>query len=49
MHGVHPDPKDEFTGQAPYRVSLRALESGALTEVSATHTLRVLQRTGAAI
>jgi hypothetical protein len=46
---VHPDPKDEFTGQAPYRIYLRALESGAFTEVSATDTLRVLRRVGAGI
>ncbi|GAA2454511.1 class I SAM-dependent methyltransferase [Streptomyces glaucus] len=47
IHDVFPDPVDEFTGQAPYRVYLRALESGAFTEVSATGSLRVLRRTGA--
>ncbi|MET8824977.1 class I SAM-dependent methyltransferase [Streptomyces sp. NPDC004610] len=46
LHDVFPDPVDEFTGQAPYRVLLRALASGAFTEVSATGSLRVLRRTG---
>ncbi|MEU3344420.1 class I SAM-dependent methyltransferase [Streptomyces sp. NPDC006700] len=45
IHDVFPDPVDEFTGQAPYRVYLRALESGGFTEVSATGSLRVLRRT----
>ncbi|CAM5369036.1 Class I SAM-dependent methyltransferase OS=Streptomyces tendae OX=1932 GN=GUR47_10910 PE=4 SV=1 [Streptomyces tendae] len=49
IHDVFPDPADEFTGQAPYRVYLRALASGAFTEVSVTDSLRVLRRTGAAI
>ncbi len=49
IHDVFPDPADEFTGQAPYRVYLRALTSGAFTEVSATDSLRVLRRTGAGI
>ncbi|MFF6999804.1 class I SAM-dependent methyltransferase [Streptomyces sp. NPDC008313] len=49
IHDVFPDPVDEFTGQAPYRVYLRALESGAFTEVSVTGSLRVLRRTGAGI
>jgi predicted O-methyltransferase YrrM len=44
IHDVFPDPLDEFTGQAPYRVYLRALESGKFTEVSATDSLRVLRR-----
>ncbi|MEU6367188.1 class I SAM-dependent methyltransferase [Streptomyces sp. NPDC046931] len=48
IHDVFPEPEDEFTGQAPYRVYLRALESGAFTEVSATDSLRVLRRTRAA-
>ncbi|KUN85973.1 hypothetical protein AQJ66_12070 [Streptomyces bungoensis] len=47
IHDVFPHPEDEFTGQAPYRVYLRALDSGAFTEVSATGSLRVLRRTGA--
>ncbi|WP_153182896.1 class I SAM-dependent methyltransferase, partial [Streptomyces sp. E5N298] len=45
IHDVFPDPADEFTGQAPYRVYLRALASGAFIEVSATDSLRVLRRT----
>ncbi|WP_318218356.1 class I SAM-dependent methyltransferase [Streptomyces sp. SCL15-6] len=49
IHDVFPDPADEFTGQAPYRVYLRALASGAFTEVSATDSLRVLRRTGQGI
>ncbi|MDG4860847.1 class I SAM-dependent methyltransferase [Streptomyces sp. T-3] len=49
IHDVFPDPVDEWTGQAPYRVYLRALESGAFTEVSATDSLRVLRRTGMGI
>ncbi|MER6878792.1 class I SAM-dependent methyltransferase [Streptomyces althioticus] len=48
IHDVFPDPVDEFTGQAPYRVHQRALASGEFTEVSATGSLRVLRRTGAA-
>ncbi|MEU1874677.1 putative O-methyltransferase YrrM [Streptomyces ambofaciens] len=47
IHDVFPDPADEFTGQAPYRVYLRALASGAFTEVSVTDSLRVLRRTDA--
>ncbi|MEU3843370.1 class I SAM-dependent methyltransferase [Streptomyces sp. NPDC028635] len=49
IHDVFPDPEDEFTGQAPYRIYLRALESGAFTEVSVTRSLRVLRRTGGGI
>ncbi|MER6688544.1 class I SAM-dependent methyltransferase [Streptomyces minutiscleroticus] len=49
IHDVFPRKLDEFTGQAPYRVYLRALESGRFTEVSATDTLRVLRRTGTAV
>ncbi|MFJ3819966.1 class I SAM-dependent methyltransferase [Streptomyces nodosus] len=45
IHDVFPEPEDEFTGQAPYRVYLRALASGAFTEVSVTDSLRVLRRT----
>ncbi|GGR95899.1 hypothetical protein GCM10010252_38360 [Streptomyces aureoverticillatus] len=47
IHDVFPDPVDEWTGQAPYRIYLRALASGAFTEISATDSLRVLRRTGA--
>ncbi|CAL2060399.1 MULTISPECIES: class I SAM-dependent methyltransferase [Streptomyces] len=49
IHDVFPDPKDEFTGQAPYRIYLRALASGAFTEIATTGSLRVLRRTGAGI
>ena len=44
FHDIYPDPADG--GQAPYRVYLRALASGAFTEVSVTGSLRVLERTG---
>lgn len=47
IHDVFPDPA--HGGQAPYRVYLRALESGAFTEISVTDSLRVLRRTGAGI
>ncbi|MFI9598551.1 class I SAM-dependent methyltransferase [Streptomyces sp. NPDC052043] len=47
IHDVFPDPVDEFTGQAPYRVYLRALESGEFTELPSTGSLRVLRRTDA--
>ncbi|WP_232626674.1 class I SAM-dependent methyltransferase [Streptomyces alfalfae] len=47
IHDVFPDPVDIMTGQAPYRVYLRALESGAFTEVASVDSLRVLRRTGA--
>ncbi|GAA3065999.1 putative O-methyltransferase YrrM [Streptomyces olivoverticillatus] len=47
IHDVFPDPADG--GQAPYRVYRRALESGAFTEISVTHSLRVLRRTGAGL
>jgi predicted O-methyltransferase YrrM len=49
IHDVFPHPEDEFTGQAPYRVYLRALESGAFTEAPAPGSLRILRRTGAGI
>jgi predicted O-methyltransferase YrrM len=44
FHDIFPDPADG--GQAPYRVYLRALASGAFREVSVTGSLRVLERTG---
>ncbi|MER8001738.1 class I SAM-dependent methyltransferase [Streptomyces sp. NPDC004749] len=47
IHDVIPDPA--LGGQAPYRVFLRALASGAFAEVSATDTLRVLRRTAPGI
>jgi predicted O-methyltransferase YrrM len=42
FHDIYPDPARG--GQAPYRVYLRALESGAFKEVRATGSLRVLER-----
>lgn len=42
VHDVFPNPADG--GQAPYRVYLRALESGDFVEASATGSLRVLRR-----
>ncbi|MDX3849608.1 class I SAM-dependent methyltransferase [Streptomyces sp. AK02-01A] len=47
IHDVFPDPA--HGGQAPYRVCLRALASGAFTEISATDSLRVLRRTAPGI
>ncbi|MFE2034127.1 class I SAM-dependent methyltransferase [Streptomyces scopuliridis] len=47
IHDVFPDPA--AGGQAPYRVYLRALASGAFTEVSVTDSLRVLRRTAPGI
>jgi len=44
FHDIYPDPADG--GQAPYHVYVRALASGAFKEVSATGSLRVLERTG---
>ena len=43
IHDVFPDPADG--GQAPYRIYLRALESGVLEE-SVTGSLRVLRKLG---
>lgn len=43
VHDVFPDPADG--GQAPYRVWLRARDSGAFAEESTTGSLRVLRRT----
>jgi predicted O-methyltransferase YrrM len=47
IHDVFPDPADG--GQAPYRIYLRALQSGAFTEVRVQGSLRVLERTGTGI
>src|SRR5258708_6119111 len=47
IHDVFPDPADG--GQAPYRIYLRALRSGAFTEVRVEGSLRVLERTGPGI
>ncbi|MFC0550038.1 class I SAM-dependent methyltransferase [Planotetraspora thailandica] len=43
FHDIYPDPAEG--GQAPYRVYLRALASGAFTEVRSQGSLRVLERT----
>jgi MMP 1-O-methyltransferase len=42
IHDVFPNPDDG--GQAPYRIYLRALESGDFVEESVTGSLRVLRR-----
>lgn len=42
IHDVFPDPADG--GQAPFHIYRRALDSGEFREVSATGTLRVLER-----
>ncbi len=42
IHDVFPDPQEG--GQAPYRIYHRALDGGAFREVSATGSLRVLER-----
>jgi predicted O-methyltransferase YrrM len=47
IHDVFPDPADG--GQAPYRIYLRAMKSGAFTEVRVEGSLRVLERTGPGI
>jgi MMP 1-O-methyltransferase len=46
IHDVFPDPADG--GQAPYRIYLRALESGVFAEVRVEGSLRVLERSGSA-
>ena len=47
VHDVFPDPADG--GRAPYMIYRRALDSGAFREISATRSLRVLERTGPGI
>ncbi len=47
IHDVFPDPADG--GQAPYRIYLRAMASGAFTEVRVEGSLRLLERTGQGI
>jgi MMP 1-O-methyltransferase len=42
IHDVFPDPKDG--GRPPYEIYCRALDSGQFREVSATGSLRVLER-----
>jgi predicted O-methyltransferase YrrM len=44
IHDVFPDPADG--GRPPYEIYLRALKSGAFTEVASRGSLRVLERTG---
>jgi len=44
IHDVFPDPADG--GQAPYRIYLRAIQSGAFTEIPGEGSLRLLERTG---
>jgi MMP 1-O-methyltransferase len=43
IHDVFPDPADG--GQAPFHIYRRALETGVFREVSATGSMRLLQRT----
>jgi predicted O-methyltransferase YrrM len=47
IHDVFPDPADG--GRPPYEIYLRALKSGAFTEVGGHGSLRVLERTGEAV
>jgi MMP 1-O-methyltransferase len=47
IHDVFPDPADG--GQAPYRIYLRAMRSGAFKEVRVEGSLRVLERIGQGI
>lgn len=47
IHDVFPDPADG--GRPPYEIYLRAMDSGAFTEVSVTGSLRLLERTGEGI
>lgn len=42
IHDVFPDPRDG--GQAPHQIYCRALETGEFRELSATGSLRVLER-----
>jgi predicted O-methyltransferase YrrM len=44
IHDVFPDPRDG--GRPPYYIYRRAMDSGQFQEVSATGSLRVLERTG---
>jgi MMP 1-O-methyltransferase len=44
IHDVFPNPADG--GRPPYHIYLRALASGAFTEVAVEGSLRLLQRTG---
>ncbi|ONM47905.1 class I SAM-dependent methyltransferase [Nocardia donostiensis] len=42
IHDVFPDPRDG--GQAPYGIYRRAIDSGEFREISATGSLRILER-----
>lgn len=44
IHDVFPDPKDG--GRPPYYIYCRAIDSGHFREISATGSLRVLERVG---
>jgi predicted O-methyltransferase YrrM len=44
IHDVFPDPRDG--GRPPYYIYCRAIDSGQFREISATGSLRVLERTG---
>jgi predicted O-methyltransferase YrrM len=44
IHDVFPEPADG--GQAPYRIYLRAVKSGAFTEIPGEGSLRLLERSG---
>jgi len=44
IHDVFPDPADG--GRPPHEIYLRALKSGAFTEVEGQGSLRLLERTG---
>lgn len=44
IHDVFPDPKDG--GRPPYYIYCRAIDSGQFREISATGSLRVLERVG---
>lgn len=44
IHDVFPDPRDG--GRPPYYIYRRAMDSGQFREISATGSLRVLERTG---
>lgn len=47
IHDVFPDPADG--GRPPYEIYLRALESGAFTEVAAVGSMRALRRTSGTV
>lgn len=47
IHDVFPNPDEG--GQAPFHIYRRALETGDFREVSATGSMRVLERTGGAV